>query len=190
MSTLLTDMESQATSGILGMVMGGHNDRRQVKQQQKLTDIQVAANKNLTDYQYGKQLQMWKDTNYGAQKQELIKAGLNPALLYGMSGGGGTTTGSGGGGIGGATAAGSTNEAMGMMQQGIQYQLLQAQKDVLTTQAAKNKAEAEKTAGVDTAESKVRSLAKDNSTFVREITMGRDEFRQVFKAQSDRIQAL
>ena len=38
---------------------------------------------------------MWKDTNYSAQMEELKKAGLNPGLLYGMSGGGATTIGTG-----------------------------------------------------------------------------------------------
>ncbi len=48
----------------------------------------------------GRQIQMdiWNDTNYGAQKQHMIDAGLNPALMYGLGGGGGSTTGSQGGG--------------------------------------------------------------------------------------------
>ena len=34
---------------------------------------------------------MWNYTNYENQKKHLEAAGLNPALLYGMSGGGGAT---------------------------------------------------------------------------------------------------
>ena len=44
------------------------------------------------------QMDMWNKTNYPAQMAMLKEAGLNPALMYGMSGGGGTTTGSQGGG--------------------------------------------------------------------------------------------
>ena len=78
-----------AIGGVLGMAFQGANDRRQIRQQQKLQDMQIAGNKQLTDYNYAKQLQMWKDTNYSAQVEQLKKAGLNPGLLYGMSGGGG-----------------------------------------------------------------------------------------------------
>ena len=46
------------------------------------------------DYSYGKQMDMWNATNYPAQVEQLNKAGLNPALEYGMKGGGGVTTGS------------------------------------------------------------------------------------------------
>ena len=35
--------------------------------------------------------EMWDYTNYENQKKHLEAAGLNPALLYGMSGGGGAT---------------------------------------------------------------------------------------------------
>ena len=31
---------------------------------------------------------MWDYTNYENQKKHMLQAGLNPALLYGMSGGG------------------------------------------------------------------------------------------------------
>jgi superfamily I DNA and/or RNA helicase len=41
---------------------------------------------------------MWKKTNMPAQVKMMEEAGLNPALMYGMSGGGGTTAGSQGGG--------------------------------------------------------------------------------------------
>jgi hypothetical protein len=43
-------------------------------------------------------MDMWNKTNYGAQVAQMEKAGLNPALMYGMGGGGGTTAGSQGGG--------------------------------------------------------------------------------------------
>ena len=83
----------------LGMLLSGWNDRRQLKQQQKLQDQQIAGNKELLEAQRLKEMQMWEDTNYSAQKEQMRKAGLNPALMYGMGGGGGTTVGGGGGAV-------------------------------------------------------------------------------------------
>ena len=44
-----------AGSGVIGGLMNrlsaGSNDRRQIRQQQKLTDMQVAANKQMADYE-------------------------------------------------------------------------------------------------------------------------------------------
>lgn len=133
--------------GILGMVTAGAQDRRQIKQQQKLTDIQVKAQKDLTDYSNQKQLEMWHNTSYGAQREELEKAGLNPALMYGMGGGGGVTTGA-----GGATSAGSGTASTGAANQEAQtgMALMIAQTAALTAQAKKTNAEAEKIEGVDT----------------------------------------
>ena len=79
--------------GLAGSLLQGISNSNQISQQQKLTAIQTKAQEELMDYQQQQQLQMWKETNYPAQVQQLIEAGLNPALLYGKGGGGGTTTG-------------------------------------------------------------------------------------------------
>lgn len=107
----------QAVGAGLGMIFGGLNDKRQLKQQQALMNQQIAGQKEMTDYQRTSQLQMWKDTNYNAQKEEIKKAGLNPALLYGMSGGGGATIGGGTPSVNGGTAAGQSGEIQGMAMQ-------------------------------------------------------------------------
>lgn len=134
----------------LGMIMGGINDRRQLKQQEKLMRQQIAGQKEMSDYNYSKQLQMWHDTGYGAQKEQLKAAGLNPGLMYGMGGGGGQTTGSGGGQVTGGNAPSGGGEMTTTMGMGIQRELLQAQKDLLVSQTEKNKADAAKTSGADT----------------------------------------
>ena len=87
-----------------------YNDERQVAQQQKLTDIQTEANEQLMNESYALQQKMFDYTynknTASAQVAELKKAGLNPALAYGLSGtGGGTTAGSGGASVGGSQAA-------------------------------------------------------------------------------------
>lgn len=139
---------AQAASGtvdsILGMVLGGFNDRRQVKQQRRLNEV----GKELTEWQMKKQLEMWEKTGYVGQKEQMKRAGINPALMYGMGGGGGMTanieTGT-----GGAAAAGGGEFAVasGM---GIQRALLQAQKENIEADTEKKKVEAEKAGGVDT----------------------------------------
>lgn len=134
----------------LGLLFENHEDKRQVNQQQKLTNIQIAANKQLSDYNAQQQLKMWHDTNYGAQMEELRKAGLNPGLIYGLSGGGATTTGGGAQSAGGGTAAGQSGEILGLQQLGIQNRLTEAQTKALESQANLNNVEAKKKSGVDT----------------------------------------
>lgn len=131
----------------MGMLLGEYNDQRQLRQQQKLTDQQVAASKDLSTFNNEQQYQMWLKTNYPAQMEQLRKAGLNPGLLYGMGGGGGATTGSGGGGsVTGGMATGHSGEVMGMLQAG----LLQAQKENIEADTKLKNTTADKTSGVDT----------------------------------------
>lgn len=146
--SILDQIGAQAAGVGMGLLLEGHNDRRQLRQEKALQEQQIYGAQKLTDYQYKKQLEMWEATNYAAQVEQLEKAGLNAGLLYGMSGGGGATTGSGGGGApskGNAPAGGG--EVMGMMQ----MSLMDAQRKVLETQAELNQAEADKKRGVDTA---------------------------------------
>lgn len=152
---------AQAGGGIMDIALGGIKNKQQRRQARLLQDIQIKGNKEMMDYSMGKQLQMWKDTNYGAQMEELKKAGLNAGLLYGMSGGGGVTTGSPSGGVQGQSA----NVAMGIDRGNLamtveQMKLMQAQKANVDAQTAKTIAEKNKLEGIDTteAETRVKSL--------------------------------
>lgn len=109
-----------AAGGIMGLIFGGMQDKRQVAQQEKLNKLQENTSKNLMDYQNQKAMDMWNQTNYEAQVGQLKKAGLNPALLYGMKGGGGVTTGNASSSAGGSNAHGSSGEAMQGMGMGLQ----------------------------------------------------------------------
>ena len=82
-----------------------------------------------------KELQMWQDTNYSAQIDQMKKAGVNPALLYGQSGGGGTTTGGSTPGINGTGAPSGGGEILAMQGMGLQTQMMQANIELAKSQA-------------------------------------------------------
>ena len=81
-----------AVNGILGIALGGWADKRQQKQQRALDQIAFEQHQRMTTYNMSKQLEMWEKTGYGATKEQMKKAGINPGLLYGMGGAGGATT--------------------------------------------------------------------------------------------------
>lgn len=146
-----------AAAGAVGNIFGIGNkrqDERQIKQQQKLTDMQSKANEEAAERSQQRSMEMWNATNYGATKKHMEDAGLNPALLYGMSGGGGATTAAPAeqGVSGGQAASGAENQkansGMGMALG--QAALIAAQVEATKAQAEKTKVETEKIAGVDT----------------------------------------
>lgn len=153
MPSNIAQLAMQTGAGIAGQAMGlvlaKHNDRRQLKQQGKLQALQIAGNKEMSDYQKQKELEMWEATNYGAQMGQLNKAGLNPGLMYGMSGGGGVTTGGTGMGVSGGNApqGGREVQEMGAMgiQTAMQLALQKAQKENIEADTAAKKAGIPKT---------------------------------------------
>lgn len=140
-----------AAGGIMGMILGGYNDERQYRQQQDLQNLQIRGQKEMTDYQMMKQMEMWKNTNYPAQLEMMKKAGLSPGLMYGKGGGGGTTTGNASGSVTGGTAPQGGREIQDMMGMGMQLQLLKAQKENIEADTELKKTESTKKGGVDTA---------------------------------------
>lgn len=153
---------TEAVGGILGMATAGWNDKRQLKQQEKLQELQMKGQKQMTDYNteanLRAQMAMWEKTGYGSQKEQMIKAGLNPALMYGMSGGGGTTVGGGAstGNVSGATAPSGGGEIGMGIQAGLQAALMQAQIKNIEADTADKTADAIKKGGVDTKEGESR----------------------------------
>lgn len=127
---------SGAAGGIMGLVLSGINDRRQLKQQERLQNLQMKGNKAMMDYSMSKELQMWKDTSYPAQMEMLKKAGLNPGLMYGMGGGGGQTIGSPTGAVEGGKAPQGGGEIPEMMGMGMQLAMMKSQKELVDAQAA------------------------------------------------------
>lgn len=113
----------------MGLILQRSQDKRQMNMARKLQRLQMEGDKEMTNYNMAKQLEMWKSTSYPAQMEMLKQAGLNPGLLYGMGGGGGATANieSGRTSTGGAPVGGG--EVAAMMGMGIQRELLQAQKE-------------------------------------------------------------
>lgn len=124
--------------GLLGPIMGlalqGHNDRRQLQQQEELQRLQIAGQKEMMDYGMMKQFDMWLKTNYSEQVNQLKKAGLNPALLYGKGGPGGVTASASGSVQGGGAPAGG-REIMDILNMGLQKKMIEAQTKVAEAQA-------------------------------------------------------
>lgn len=157
---LMEQVGNNAAGAAMGLILGGINDRRQIRQQQKLQDMQIKGQQAMGAFNYAQQMQMWKDTNYWAQVKEMQRAGVNPALMYGMSGGGGTTTGGAGGSVTGGTAPSGGGEMAAMMGMGIQGAMMRAQIANIEADTKKKEVDAAKTAGVDTENVKTDTALK------------------------------
>lgn len=142
---------SQATSGLIGAGMGllleKHNDKRQLEQQKKLQELQLLGQKQMGIFNREQAMQMWKDTNFKAQLEQMKLAGISPGLIYGMSGAGGSSTNVASGSTGSTSAPVGGGEIMNYTAQGLNLALLKAQKENIESQTAKNQAEAAATSG-------------------------------------------
>lgn len=151
-----------AIGGALGLILQKHNDQRQINQQQKLNNMQLQSNEAMTDYNYAKQLNMWKATSYPAQMEQMKAAGLNPALMYGQGGGGGTTTGSGSGGsVSAPSAPQGGREILDISQNMMQQQMLRAQIDNINADTKQKQAETPTTG--NTADIKNANITADTA---------------------------
>lgn len=133
----------------MGLLFQPMKNKQQLKQARRLQDLSLEGEAIRLERNRKAAMQMWHDTNYGPQVEEMKKAGINPALLYGMGGGGGTTASVQSGGVSEqrADTARSSGGDIGM---GIQLQLMSAQKEALLAKAELDRASAKKTGGVDT----------------------------------------
>lgn len=166
-----------ATSGLAGAVTGGigsivsgglgllgglfKRNNNGFKNQQKLMQqaweyekegmgLQYNYGQQAADAEYKRNLQMWKDTNFRAQRDEMEKAGLSVGLMYGGGGGQAAST---AGGDGMQPSGPKMNPVEAALQQqamGLQLKQIEAQNKLANAETAKTLAEANKIAGVDT----------------------------------------
>ena len=112
--------------------------------------LQYNYGQQAADDEYKRNLQMWKDTNFGAQRNEMEKAGLSVGLMYGNGGGQAAST---AGGDGMQPSGPKMNPVEAALQQqamGLQLKQIEAQNRLAGAETAKTLAEANKIAGVDT----------------------------------------
>lgn len=121
----------------LGMVTAGWQDRRQLKQQEKLQGIQLEGQKELGKFNQGLALETFEKTGYEAQRKQMEKAGLNVGLMYEGGGAGGTTQGGQAGNVSGGIAPSGGGE-IGM---GINAIRQMAEIEAIKAQTKKTEAE-------------------------------------------------
>ena len=145
--------------GLLGGLFKKNNNG--LKNQQKLMQqaweyekegmgLQYNYGQQAADAEYKRNLQMWKDTNFGAQRAEMEDAGLSVGLMYGSGGGQAAST---AGGNATQPNAPKTNPVEVALQQqalGLQLKQIEAQNRLANAEATKTIVEANKIAGVDT----------------------------------------
>jgi hypothetical protein len=147
--------------GGLGLIGGLFKGDGEFKEKQKLMQqaweyekegmgLQYNYGQQAADAEYKRNLQMWKDTNFGAQRAEMEKAGLSVGLMYGNGGGQAAST---AGGDGMQPSGPKMNPVEAALQQqamGLQLKQIEAQNRLASAETAKTLAEANKIAGVDT----------------------------------------
>lgn len=116
---LMAQVGANTAQDVLGMALGmataKWQDKRQLKQAEKLQDLQLKGQQQMADYQQGLALDMWNKTNYEQQMQKMKEAGLSPGLMYKGAGAGGTTAGAGqGGGVSGQQATATQDLGMAL----------------------------------------------------------------------------
>ena len=157
---------------ILGQFGNAINAGRQYRQTKKMQQMQIDGNKEMGEFNRKQSMRMWQDTNYGAQREQMEKAGINVGLMYGMGGGGGVTAQTPAGQVsGGQPAQQSNGQGAGM---GIQSAIMQAQAENLKADTNKKEEEAkeirERTpthgVGIRKTEAEIVKLASDNNVSI------------------------
>lgn len=146
---------SDVTNGMINESLNNIQSRRNYKYNIKLMEEASQHAMKETSYNMERAKELWEATGYGAQKDQMKRAELNPALMYGMGGGGGQTanvpTGSAPTASGGIAAA-HVNNSLDIAQ----MKMLDAQIANLNADTAQKNATAAKLSGVDTEEAKTR----------------------------------
>ena len=111
--------------------------------------LQYQYGQQAADAEYQRNLDMWKATSYGAQVQEMKKAGLSKGLMYGNGGGQAASTAGGDGMQPSGPRMNPVEAALQQQAMGLQLKQIEAQNKLANAETAKTLAEANKIAGVD-----------------------------------------
>lgn len=152
--SILGNIAGTAATSALGIGLGQIGRNQQMKDQNELMNNQMNNQMQLNKQMQDIQMQNWEKTNYSAQMEQMKKAGLNPALMYGQGGAGGQLAGGSGGGASGGNAP--VNTLSQGMAVGLQAGQQMANIELMKAQAEKLRADTEKTRGVDTQEATQR----------------------------------
>ena len=148
--------------GVMNYGLGMAGAAQQQEYNRETMEMQYGYNSMMQQQGQQNNKEMWDYTNYENQRKHMEAAGLNPALIYGMGGGGGSST-SGAQGSGTAAVGGNEMQAGSQMAgMALQNAMIQSQIEVNQAQAEKLKADATKTAGVDTELSKAEKSYKES----------------------------
>lgn len=153
-----------AGSGLAGTAIGMIGQKQRSKEAWERSkegmNIQYNNQRELNKQAKELALQQWKDTSYGAQVEEMNKAGINPGLLYGMSGGGGQTASTG---SGGSASSGQVPSPMPMDVSAISGLAKNAAEiGLIKAQEEKTKVETEKTGAETQTVERTRELLIEN----------------------------
>lgn len=167
-----------AVGGGMGIAFGKSADRRAYQLHEKIVKRNEESSKELANYNFMKELEMWEKTNYSAQVEQLKKAGLNPGLLYGMGGGGGTTIGSPG--PGAATGGGGrSSEEAAVAQTVMQLGLQRAQKENIEADTELKQQQAGAAgASIPKTEAETRLIEIEQEIKNLELSYGKETFEQ------------
>lgn len=159
--------------GLLGGLFGGGKSEADKKREQREAEerswgyakqgmgLQYQLNEQAADNMYNRNMQMWNDTNYEAQRKHMEDAGLSVGLMYGN--GGGMQASTSGGQQQGVSGPGHDPVSAALQKEalGLQFEQIKSQNMLNYSQAAKNNAEAKKISGADTKESESRTALNE-----------------------------
>lgn len=138
------DIANMGASSVLSAGQGLANTGMNYWMAQKSREHSKMDQKEMGNFNYGLEMNKWRDTNYGPQMEEMRKAGLNPSMM--MSGGGG-----GGQGATSQTAGGGQQMAGKVEGGGMDIGTMMAQQSMIElqkSQARKNNVESDNIEGV------------------------------------------
>lgn len=157
--TALNSLSGGLVSGALGL-FGNLFGKKEPSKEELMKQAWGYEKEGMAlQYQYGQQaadaehqrnLDMWKATSYGAQAQEMEKAGLSKGLMYGNGGGQAASTAGGDGMQPSGPRMNPVEAALQQQTMGLQLKQIEAQNKLANAETAKTLAEANKIAGVDT----------------------------------------